>query len=462
MAEKAPDQPAIATAATTTSTQASVVLPFRNVETTRNVETAASQARQETAPPCRSSFARQLVSQRQIAAGLLLLPSVLTAAFASFVASRRDAPIPAPAAVAMANPMRAVERLRDVDFAAILPQPVLPTRPPAIDTLGEIRFAALKLPATPPDMPPSLSIGAIPPRPFAVARTAPEISAPSISFAAVTASVPAPPITIPLLPSDLRPANSDFANAAPVEQCVAEAGFTLQANPKLPLPSVAPADETPEQFGLRLAQAARTQTASLVIYNARYSRIAYPGGDVSQFYGVCTDVIVRAYRSLGVDLQIEIAEAGVGTGDRNIDHRRTEVMRKFLAKRGQSLAISDNPDEFKPGDIVTYYRPQNRSSTSHIAIVSDIVGPSGQPMIVHNRGWGVQLEDALFVDKITGHYRYVGRAKPAADALAAVRPSPSISAKPALSTNAEAQRIKPKTPGGSTLAKAGATGRALP
>ena len=72
------------------------------------------------------------------------------------------------------------------------------------------------------------------------------------------------------------------------------------------------------------------------------------------------------------------------------------------------MPISEFAEDYRPGDIVTYYRPQNRTSTAHIAVVSDKLAPSGRLMVVHNRGWGPQLEDALFVDKITGHYRYSG------------------------------------------------------
>lgn len=415
----------------------------------------------ETQPLQRRAFTRPLFSERQRAAALLLLPSILTGAFVSFIASRRDAPVPAPDLVAVAKARPAIERPRPIDFAAILPVPAFPKLPPVIEPSGEIRFATLRLPDGPPHIEASWPVIDLPRPAFALAGTAPEVNPPPPPAAEV--DIPALPITIASLPADLRPAPAvPVAVPAPAEQCVAEAGFTLLANPKLPATSGAAPDETPEQFGVRLAEAARSQTASLVIYNARYARIAYPGGDVSPFYGVCTDVVIRAYRSLGIDLQIEVAESGVGSGDRNIDHRRTEVMRKFLMKRGQSLAISDNPDDFKPGDIVTYYRPQNRSSTAHIAIVSDVVGPSGQWMIVHNRGWGVQLEDALFVDKITGHYRYTGRARPSGAAIAARDPKLDVPAKPVALAAGEALRIRPKTPGGSTLAKAGASGRALP
>lgn len=163
-----------------------------------------------------------------------------------------------------------------------------------------------------------------------------------------------------------------------------------------------------EQFGHRLAAAARRQAREFVIYNDRYKSISYPNGDVSSMFGVCTDVVVRAYRSLGVDLQVLVQKARVGLGDRSIDHRRTSVLAKFFAKWGERLPISRFAEDYRPGDIVTYYRPQNRGARRHIAIVVDRVGPSGRPMIVHNRGWGPQLEDALFVDEITGHYRYRG------------------------------------------------------
>jgi uncharacterized protein YijF (DUF1287 family)/plasmid stability protein len=170
-------------------------------------------------------------------------------------------------------------------------------------------------------------------------------------------------------------------------------------------PSIVP---PPSEFGLRLAQAAEAQVDGFVIYNDKYRSISYPMGDVPPLFGVCTDVVVRAYRALGLDLQELVHEAKSGSGDKNIDHRRTEVLRRFFAARGESLPITAYAEDYLPGDIVTYYRPQNRHNRSHIAIVSAMVAPSGRPMIIHNRGWGPQVEDALFVDQITGHYRYYG------------------------------------------------------
>ncbi len=163
-------------------------------------------------------------------------------------------------------------------------------------------------------------------------------------------------------------------------------------------------------FGERLARTARGQLDDLVIYDASYRGITYPHGDIPKLYGACTDVVIRAYRDLGIDLQVAVQAARVGSGDRNIDHRRTETLRRFFQRHAENLPVTGFAEDYLPGDIVTYARPQNTgtASRSHIALVSDVTAPSGRPMILHNRGWGPQLEDALFVDQITGHYRYSG------------------------------------------------------
>jgi uncharacterized protein YijF (DUF1287 family) len=177
-----------------------------------------------------------------------------------------------------------------------------------------------------------------------------------------------------------------------------------------PTPSV-PIAWTPgdaESFGLALAAAARSQLKDFVIYNDRYTRLPYPMGDVHPMYGVCTDVVIRAYRTLGLDLQELVQKTKSGSGDPNIDHRRVDTLRRFFSRFGESLPISTFAEDYRAGDIVTYWRPQNRHSRTHIAIVSDMTGPSGRPLIIHNRGWGPQQEDGLFVDEITGHYRFSG------------------------------------------------------
>jgi uncharacterized protein YijF (DUF1287 family) len=161
-------------------------------------------------------------------------------------------------------------------------------------------------------------------------------------------------------------------------------------------------------FAKALASAARRQTSFFVFYNSSYQKIPYPMGDVPAYFGVCTDVIVRAYRTLGIDLQVLVHKSGVGSGDTNIDHRRVEVLRRFFARAGTSLPITKNPDDYKAGDIVTYHMPDGWLSKTHIAIVAAEKSLAGAPLVIHNRGWGVQAEDWLFAEKITGHFRYGG------------------------------------------------------
>ena len=161
-------------------------------------------------------------------------------------------------------------------------------------------------------------------------------------------------------------------------------------------------------FGGDLAAAARRQTSHLVFYNPAYMKIAYPMGDVPSYMGVCTDVVVRAYRALGVDLQVLVHKSRAGSGDTNIDHRRVEVLRRFFARAGTNLPVTSNAADYQPGDIVTYALPNGWLSKTHIAIVVAEKSATGVPLIVHNRGWGVQAEDWLFAEKITGHYRYAG------------------------------------------------------
>ena len=126
------------------------------------------------------------------------------------------------------------------------------------------------------------------------------------------------------------------------------------------------------------------------------------------YTGVCTDVVVRSYRALGIDLQVDVHKARVGSGDTNIDHRRVNVLRKFFSRKGQSLPVTDDAAQYLPGDIVTMHLPEGISSKTHIAIVTQHKSAAGVPLIVHNRGYGVQLEDWLFARKITRHYRYGG------------------------------------------------------
>ncbi len=147
-------------------------------------------------------------------------------------------------------------------------------------------------------------------------------------------------------------------------------------------------------------------------------------GDIPALFGVCTDVVIRAYRELGIDLQELVHQSRVGSGDRSIDHRRTKILRRVFSRNSQSLPVTNFAEDYLPGDIVTYFRPQNRGSQYHIAVVANEIAPSGRPMIIHNRGWGPQIEDGLFVDNITGHYRF--RSAPNIKPLAPTPVKPKI------------------------------------
>lgn len=184
--------------------------------------------------------------------------------------------------------------------------------------------------------------------------------------------------------------------AAPASRCIRDQ----------PPPSSIPSALSPEAFGQAIAAAALKQTTQFGVYTDKYRTLAYPMGDVPALYGVCTDVVIRAYRAVGIDLQARVHASRLGSGDVSIAHRRTFTLRRYFSSRGASVPITDFAEDYRPGDIVTYFRPQNSGSRDHIAIVAEALGPSGRPMIIHNRGWGPQMEDALFVDKITGHYRY--------------------------------------------------------
>jgi uncharacterized protein YijF (DUF1287 family) len=258
---------------------------------------------------------------------------------------------------------------------------------------------------------------------------APANAAPTSSpFEAPATAGIEPPTTVSPREANEPPAASDHQVASLGPVLPPESGSTsvtegapANIEAAVCLPAAAPREEgrgLAESFGGRLAAAALAQTEQFVIYSARYRRLAFPMGDLAPFYGACTDVVIRAYRSLGIDLQQLVHEARLGSGDPSVDHRRTEVLRKFFTRYGESLPVSPFPEDYLPGDIVTYERPFSRVSRAHIAIVAEALAPSGRPMIVHNRGWGPQLEDALFADRITGHYRFHGLdAQPAQTAL---------------------------------------------
>ena len=194
------------------------------------------------------------------------------------------------------------------------------------------------------------------------------------------------------------------------------AGAVALASPQTTLP-----DASSHQIFLqKLVAAAIERTHHVVRYDPSYVRIPYPGGDVPEDTGVCTDEVIRVYRALGVDLQKQVHEDMVQNlsdyphnwnspssgADPNIDHRRVPNLMVFFRRRGQSLPVSDEIDDYSPGDLVTWDLGGN---VPHIGIVVDRRAPqTGRYMLVHNIGQGPKMEDVLFNWKITGHYRYFG------------------------------------------------------
>lgn len=169
-----------------------------------------------------------------------------------------------------------------------------------------------------------------------------------------------------------------------------------------------------------LVDAARSQVGVTLSYDPRYERLAYPGGDVPLERGVCTDVVVRAYRKLGADLQVLVHQDmkqawevyqkkgrwQMKAPDRNIDHRRVPNLATFFGRHGTSLPVSKEGGHYKAGDIVTWMLPGN---LTHIGIVSDRQAAGGLPLIIHNIGAGAREENILFAYPVTGHYRWQGK-----------------------------------------------------
>jgi uncharacterized protein YijF (DUF1287 family) len=171
----------------------------------------------------------------------------------------------------------------------------------------------------------------------------------------------------------------------------------------------------PDAVAERLVQAAVEQTRSPVTYDGGYRRIGYPGGDVPPSIGVCTDVVIRAYRRIGIDLQVKVHEDmrrafpaypqlwGLRAPDSNIDHRRVPNLQTFLRRAGAEVAVGSDSADYETGDLVTWMLPGN---LPHIGIVTSNLTSAGVPLVVHNIGRGPEIADILFSFPITGHYRY--------------------------------------------------------
>lgn len=170
-----------------------------------------------------------------------------------------------------------------------------------------------------------------------------------------------------------------------------------------------------------LSQAAIARTYQRVRYDGRYIPISYPMGDVPANIGVCTDTVIRSYRRLGIDLQRLVHEDmsrafyaypnlskwGLKAPDPNIDHRRVHNLKVFFARHGRRLPVTNNPADYRPGDLVTW--DLRNGGQEHIGLVVNRRSPvdPNRYMIVHNIAKGDRMEDVLFSMPITGHYRYL-------------------------------------------------------
>ncbi len=349
------------------------------------------------------------------------LPPVATPVTALATTERAETqPLPVPDAAPAVPPVTATVEPADPSFdrlAVASETPAAATSSPAVSTPVAAAAPGINLPARAPDAQPVAGSGSSPAEPIRTVKIDP-VTAPAVAPTGQQMAI----LTPDSAASSWELPGGVEALATGLGQCRFD-----PSPPRTPVPVPwIPGD--PDSFGLALAAAARSQLTEFVIYNDRYTRLKYPMGDVHPMYGVCTDVVIRAYRALGLDLQELVQKTKTGSGDPNIDHRRVDTLRKFFSRFGESLPISSFAEDYKPGDIVTYWRPQNRHSRTHIAVVSDITGPSGRPLIIHNRGWGPQQEDGLFVDEITGHYRFSGLKGAATAAQAPAPPTAGKSA----------------------------------
>jgi uncharacterized protein YijF (DUF1287 family) len=179
------------------------------------------------------------------------------------------------------------------------------------------------------------------------------------------------------------------------------------------LPAQPARPAAPARPGSALAQAAERQVGVTLIYDPAYVRLAYPGGDVPLERGVCADVVIRAFRAIGVDLQVALHEDmgrhfssyprnwGLRRPDRNIDHRRVPNLMTYFRRQGKALAL-DAP--YEPGDVVAW---RLSNGLLHIGVVAEHpAAPRTHRLVVHNIGEGAQVEDVLHAFEKLGHYRW--------------------------------------------------------
>ncbi|HEU0252863.1 MAG TPA: DUF1287 domain-containing protein [Pyrinomonadaceae bacterium] len=182
-----------------------------------------------------------------------------------------------------------------------------------------------------------------------------------------------------------------------------------------PNPTIKPLPDDASPQLRQMLDGAIAQAGVTTGYDPSYVALEYPGGDVPEKTGVCSDVVVRAFRKAGLDLQKEVHEDmkvarpeyptkwGPIGPDRNIDHRRVLNLMVYFKRQGKSLPISSDAADYQPGDIVAW---ELTSGIDHIGIVTNMLSDSGDRyLIVHNIGAGTRIEDVLFAWTIKGHYR---------------------------------------------------------
>jgi uncharacterized protein YijF (DUF1287 family) len=183
-----------------------------------------------------------------------------------------------------------------------------------------------------------------------------------------------------------------------------------------PSPDIKPLPANASPKLKQMLEGAIAQAGVTTSYDPAYVALEYPGGDVPETTGVCSDVVVRAFRKAGLDLQKEVHEDmkaarsayptkwGANAPDKNIDHRRVLNLMTYFTRQGKSLSISDNAAAYQPGDIVSW---ELTNGVDHIGIVTNMLSESGDRyLIVHNIGAGTRIEDVMFAWTIKGHYRF--------------------------------------------------------
>ncbi len=169
----------------------------------------------------------------------------------------------------------------------------------------------------------------------------------------------------------------------------------------------------------KIVNGAKQEVIDCVRYDASYVSIPYPNGDVPGDRGACTDVVIRALRAGGYDLQALVHEDmrrnfrlypkkwGLTAPDSNIDHRRVPNLMVFFSRFGETLPNRTDSESWQPGDIVCW--DLNGNGLTHTGIISDVTGDRGFPLVIHNIGPTTAQTDCLDSWKVIGHYRYPKR-----------------------------------------------------